>query len=85
MERERERKANMTSVLHTLIISRSVLALSEPSGLPHTHSHTQTHSQTPNSISIQFNSKGFIGMTAYNTTLPKHVYIKCTIAVNINK
>ena len=26
--------------------------------------------------SIQFNSKGFIGMTAYTTTLPKHVYTK---------
>ena len=29
--------------------------------------------------------KACFGMTAYNTTLPKHVYIKCTSTININK
>src|SRR4029434_10225862 len=36
-------------------------------------------------LKFKFNSKGFIGMTAYNTTLPKHVYTKCTSTININK
>ena len=82
-DEERLRAARMKQVMHkehllSIEAGRERAEFERVLRWVHTHKHTHR-------LNSDLISNSFIGMTACNTTLPKHIDINYTIVVNINK